>query len=176
VCTYVYFFCLFSCPSNQLGVHHNDPEKTLAPNLESLFRWNSEISSHNKPILLWRETTPQHFPTISGTFEKDNMKKCHRVSETNCKAIISKSRPGSKQKFNDLSNPRVQAAGIPIVEVFDVMKPFWFLHQDCIGGETAPDCTHSPLTSPLNRFVVLETIAAIDKEMEIKNATNPQEP
>jgi hypothetical protein len=161
------FFCGYVSAS---GVHHNNPGETLAPNLDSFFGWLK--GEGPKPIVLWRETLPQHFDTPDGTFQKGNQKRCVHNRDVLCKPI----KVSGEQKFNSFSNPRVAAFGIPIVEVFDMVKPYWYLHRGCIDAQEFVDCTHFPPGSPINRFLVLQVVAAIDIEIKKSLGVMPDDP
>ena len=51
------------------GVHHNDPEATLAPDVAQFATWYAQKDAAARACVLWRQTTPQHFDTLRGEWE-----------------------------------------------------------------------------------------------------------
>jgi hypothetical protein len=118
---------LIESPSDILvinaGVHHNHPNVTLKTNVEAMLQWHQRLDKKTRPCVLWRETTPQHFDSVDGTYALANI---HGTSDSeSCHALRTVE---GKQKFNAFSNKILEGSSIPIIRVWDTFAPMHEMH------------------------------------------------
>ena len=130
-----------------VGLHHNE-ERSLRSQADGLVRWWSRTTTstsalRDRPCLLWLQTLPQHFPTPDGTYQRKWLfdEQCGTVAQTShpdqvrrgdglgCKRIQTLG--GSRQRFNDVTDSIVKAAGIPTIHSWAVAAPDWDEHPGC---------------------------------------------
>ena len=97
-----------------------------------------------RPLIIWRETAPQHFPGGNGNF--GTVKSWWATTNASC---LPTEHP--YRGYNELTSPIVRAAGIPILPVWEPSLPHHRAHvgwKPLRGGRTL-DCTHFCLASGL---------------------------
>lgn len=106
------------------GIHHQNPTRTLAKNLASFAKWYDGHDVHvnvGRPVVLWRETLPQHFPypiSTNGDWPNDG-KGLSVCGDAFMKcAPIRHDGAESNQRYNNVSNPIIESMGISIIRVF----------------------------------------------------------
>ena len=136
------------------GVHYgNEVEKQLYQNtdLPALAKWYAAKAV--PPNLLWRETLPQHFKeSADGLFGIwGEHKTC---------GDLSRLPPGSRQLYNDVGNPVLKAAGIPVLAAWTELAASGARFHKGLVTESGwarthkvADCTHydegkTPLFAP----------------------------
>jgi hypothetical protein len=140
---------------------HMTTRTALVSNVRAFVAWHASVASQTPqraPCAVWRETMPQHFPTLAGTYAGligflanashgafDQQSYCC----TPLPCVQSSSGPSqqptgaadaalvmTRQKYNDVTDPIVSAAHMPVARVFDLFAPLHYLHGSC------HDCTH----------------------------------
>ena len=100
--------------------------------------------------LLWRETTAQHFSTLSGQYHKPAG--CQgKACGTKCQAVRNEF---VQRAINTLVNRALEAMSVPVLPVFESSLRMWADHVEHRGTSplrksTALDCTHFCEPSPL---------------------------
>ena len=144
------------------GLHHNSLS-TLKPNLDSFLDFYHAARSA-KMHVLWRETTPQHWPTPSGEYAICDFGSTTRpdVVDDKCRGpgvCTSRQYPcapladsalkaGHRQKWNDFTEPFLQASRVPTIRLFDLYAGWHYLHEGSFFRDEdtkrvfAVDCTH----------------------------------
>lgn len=108
------FYDFLSTPTTwfvvNFGVHYGGLEQqhlykeTDVPNFATWYK-----RRQFKPRMLWRETLPQHYKeTVDGLYSIWGQ-------HSTCGDILTKMNGTSRQFYNDIANPRLQAVGIPIL-------------------------------------------------------------
>jgi hypothetical protein len=120
------------------GLHFNQNDKALMLEHTPLFlAWLKQIAmdTTRRNVVIWRDTTPQHFPSPSGYFVE------HVEGEDslpyNCLPIANQSSAvdwRNKIPLNELSTGAYDP--VELLEIHDTLEPFWDMHHH------SGDCTH----------------------------------
>jgi hypothetical protein len=124
------------------GVHFNEIS-AYRDSIDSFLRWHTSTPRLKRPCTLWRETMPQHWDhTKDGTYlnESNTRNVSGNSAAYPCRSLSYRLPQGSRQKWNNLANPRMLHAGVPIVRMFDAFVPHFLLHQS--ERSSGADCTH----------------------------------
>ena len=140
-----------------VGVHHAaKPHETIPANIRAMGEWLSAVPAEQRPVLVWRETLPQHFArSLDGSFS--TFKSCKAPQRANHSFIRSDARRQQNtstwcvpmpsagvaggQRYNLAAEDALAEARIPIARTFKLTAPFWDEHPGCIG-DFRLDCTH----------------------------------
>ena len=132
------------------GLHHNKLS-SLKPNLDSFIEFYHAATTA-KVHALWRETSPQHWPTPSGEYAIDAVKHGNLTRDTvkndqgnlRFPCVPLNTRAGNRQKWNDFAAPLLQASRVPIIRFFDLFSSWHYLHTGAYFTADAhkEDCTH----------------------------------
>jgi hypothetical protein len=116
------------------GMHCNEHGNCIAEWMDKyLSSFLNLVESHKKWSVLWRETEPQHFHTDNGLFRPGMLiqkKPCHMPLGGN----LSTFRNTDAALWLSRNNSTTR---VPIVPIFNALKPKWDFHSDNSG-----DCTH----------------------------------
>jgi hypothetical protein len=137
-----------------VGLHYNNGDKNpqSVKDLEANAHWLArEFKQHCKGVkLIIRETTPQHFSTLTGEFgtEPPGWKTCSAIKQ-----------PTHWRHEALLRGIREQTPDLPFTEVrvWDVLSPLWNMH----GPTSAKDCTHYCYSPNLWAPIVNRILAAV---------------
>lgn len=127
------------------GVHDNTPRETLEKSVPVAQVVAQTVgacqqTSETCPIIFWRESTPQHFATASGNWRPHPWKSLQvawdNVDQSMCRPVEDLNRSRWSNFRNEMTNPILENAGVPILRVY---KPLAGLYQEhCLPN----DCTH----------------------------------
>jgi hypothetical protein len=124
------------------GLHFHT-STTILPYLEELvFEWGELQSPFERPILLWRETSPQHF----NSSDEPELPMGYHVSLTKDPFCVPLEdyNVAYKQDFrNRLANHFVGGANIPVMRIYNVTRSQWDVHMGLHYRNKFTDCTHS---------------------------------
>eukprot|EP00667_Euglena_gracilis_P015082 EG_transcript_15662 len=124
--------------------HHKD-SKSLINSLYSFTTDYSQISSPSRPILVWAEAPPQHFPGHpSGYYQGKHM------NYTRC-APVDREKGYAHDWRNRIAERHMRAMGIPVLRRWNETISLWDFHVVHSGRTDADaeavDCTHYCLPS-----------------------------
>ena len=97
-----------------------------------------------RPLIIWRETAPQHFPADTGNYGGDRL--WWTTQHANCMPIQR-----LDLSFNEVVNPMLRQARIPILPVWEPSLPHYNAHFSWkpLGDRRVLDCTHYCLATGL---------------------------
>jgi hypothetical protein len=119
-----------------------------------------------QPHLIWREIAPQHFPSLGASTGNYGVEKSWwRTTRADCAPIQQRD-----TSYNDLVRPIVQAAGIPILPIWEPSVPHHEAHFSWkpLGARNVLDCTHYCLASGLLDHWVEILIAQLLESLNIR--------
>jgi len=126
------------------GVHDN-LEDDIVNNSVAVARAVADAmpSKAKGPIVLWRETTPQHFQSSNGMYPGRGFGKPKRCSAMTPEMLLGKGLKGACQPEcthanirNELTNAVLAKSSVPVLHVWQGLIPFYDQHL------YAGDCTH----------------------------------
>ena len=124
------------------GVHHAlRPRWTIPENVRALAEWLRAGKPNTRPCVVWRESLPQHFVTLDGTFFTFHRCAQGSTSSPGC-GPISAAGLASGQRYNLAALAALNSTHIPVAKVFAPTAPFWWEHPGCLVDRTHLDCTH----------------------------------
>lgn len=148
------------------GVHyaHHEHAETLQGHARGVAAFAREWptmqgASGRPPILLWRETAPQHFPSederVSDRQTADSFSYGRCAPLAGSRAGSGSAARASSQVLNRLTLPLLEPAGVPVLAIWSDAWPRWDAHPgaygpspDAGGGPRRVwDCTHFCLDS-----------------------------
>jgi hypothetical protein len=116
------------------GMHCNEHGNCIAEWMDKyLSSFLKLVEGHKKWSVLWRETEPQHFHTDNGLFRPGM-----RINKKPCRMPVSENL--SNFRNTDAAvwlSSKNWTTRVPIVPIFNALKPKWDFHSDNSG-----DCTH----------------------------------
>ena len=143
------------------GVHHPN-SASLAQNVKDFIAWRDRLGKNSSIgrspyCVAWRQTLPQHFDAPSGDWDGGlqhsasvTIANARNHSTSCCKPLNDPFQ--LTQKHNPISDPLVDEAKIPNIQMWSSAAGLWKFHKDC--EETTADCTHwaSPALEVLTRL------------------------
>ena len=155
------FFAKFKATNNlddfviliNWGVHCNDKNvPCMKPMIEESIIPFVKDPRFANDTFLFREHEPQHFPTSGGLYER-------QAYGQSCSMPLSgKYDNWRNEEALDVFKEHNMTKDIPIVPIYDALKPLWFMHA-------SPDCTHycySPFRFDLTWDGMLKALKAYD--------------
>uniref|UniRef100_A0A7S2DAT0 Uncharacterized protein n=1 Tax=Haptolina brevifila TaxID=156173 RepID=A0A7S2DAT0_9EUKA len=143
-----------------LGLHHaNAHYASIVDDFAEAYR---QLDAFSRPQLIWRETSPQHFPTLHGWYESGAVTgtrsrhghpetgavACRPLGASNSTAHEAQAVPWSEYDwFNNLSSQILEKlakelpGNVSILSVWAESVPRWHEHFGTLGLHSL-DCTH----------------------------------
>lgn len=126
------------------GVHENLESDILNNSVAVAHGVAATMPKNAKgPVVLWRETTPQHFQSSNGMYPGRGFGKPGRCSAMTPEMLLGKGLKGACRPEcthanirNELTNPVLAESSVPILKVWQGLVPFYDQHL------YAGDCTH----------------------------------
>jgi hypothetical protein len=116
--------------------------QSLAPHVNGLIAWAEERrKTQEQPCLVWRQTLPQHFATPDGVYQKNHPALTIRDRSKGCCEPHELGARGG-QKFNDVTDELLKAAGIRIAPLYRAFVPLYKQHLGCSRSRHLVDCTN----------------------------------
>ena len=146
------------------GVTDVGGAETRAAQLAAVWRQHGGSSGVR---LLWREASPQHFETPDGRFNRSYLHPRPISGDERPLRCVPHREQGAGWHPQRAGLAPLEAAGVPIVRVWDLSVSQWDVHtagpQPLTGGSQALDCTHYCEPSGVLDAWVDATAAALEQ-------------
>lgn len=127
------------------------PDIILRRDVMALQRAQRNALPALRPLLLWRETVAESFPTTTGGLSSWLM----RTTDSKWRCMMA---PAHHNPYNAVTNPLMKAANITILRIHEVSRLGW---QDLRGYHHALDCVHHCLPSGVLDYWVDDLIDTV---------------